>query len=178
MTRVFAIATALAVLSGWTFAAGPATAAKRGCAHAFVIPKAETVAQAHDAILCLLNTQRARRRTRALRRSAPLTRAAQDHSTDMVANGFFGHASPDGETPHQRAQRAGYAGGLVQETLAFGWARLSSPTSLLATLMGSPVHRRVLLDRRLRDIGIGLVLGAPQSGMAGGATLTLNLARR
>ena len=45
--------------------------------------------------------------------------------------------------------------------------------------MSSPQHQSLLLSRSLRDIGIGLVLGGPQPGVgAGGATLTINVARR
>jgi len=44
--------------------------------------------------------------------------------------------------------------------------------------MRSKSHKTIMLSRSLRDVGIGLVLGAPQPGMAGGATLTLDLARR
>ncbi len=45
-------------------------------------------------------------------------------------------------------------------------------------LMASRVHRGILLDRRNRDVGIGLVLGAPTLNIPGGATLTLVFARR
>ena len=184
MSRGFKIATALAALSTcMLLGAGPASAAKkkRDCARVFAIPQATTLPQAQAAILCLINRERARRRTSALRISAPLTQAALDHSADMVASQFFAHDSLDGASPRQRVLRTGYFGGgagAVQETLACGWAQLSTPKALVESLMGSPAHQGVLLDRRLRDIGIGLVLGAPQPGMAGGATLTLDLARR
>jgi hypothetical protein len=44
--------------------------------------------------------------------------------------------------------------------------------------MASQTHRGVLLGRLSRDVGIGLVLGAPTIDMPGGATLTLDFARR
>lgn len=180
MTRGLRVATALVVLFTCTFAASPASAAKkRGCSGASATPKPSTVAQANGTILCLINAQRAARRTSKLRPSALLSSAALGHSTDMVASQFFAHDSLDGQTPRQRAARAGYAAaGSVEEALAVGWAQLSTPRSLVAALMRSASHRSILLDRRLRYIGLGLVLGAPQPGAAGGATLTLDLARR
>jgi len=188
MARRFTIATALAVLFTCMLgSAGPASAAAkkkplRACAGGVVIPSATTLPRAYEAILCLINQERARRRVSALRSSAELTRAAIDHSTDMIDQQYFDHESLDGTTPRQRVLRAGYfrgtAGGMVEEALAAGWAQLSTPKALVASLMRSGTHRSILLSRSLRDIGIGLVLGAPQPGMAGGATLTLDFARR
>ena len=188
MSRGFTIAAALAVLSiCMLMGASPASAAKKkpGCARVLAVPQATTLPQAYRAVLCLINQERARRRLSALRDSAELTRAATGHSTDMVAGRFFAHESLDGATPRERVLRSGYfrgraggAGGAVEEALACGWAQLSTPRALVASLMSSPAHQRTLLSRSLRDIGVGLVLGAPQPGMAGGATLTLDLARR
>jgi len=180
MTRGFGVAAALAVLFTCTFAAGPAIAKKkRGCAGAYAIPAAATLERANGTILCLINAQRAARGASKLRSSAPLTSAAVGHSTDMVTSKFFGHDGLDGLTPRQRVARAGHAAaGSVEEALAAGWAQLATPQSLVAALMRSATHRSILLDRRMRYIGVGLVLGGPQAGPAGGATLTLDLAHR
>jgi len=101
----------------------------------------------------------------------------------MVARQYFAHDSLEGETVRERVLRSGYfagrSGGAVEEALACGWMQLSSPKSLVAMLMRSPQHQSILLSRSLRDIGIGLVLGGPQPGVGeGGATLTINVARR
>jgi uncharacterized protein YkwD len=184
MSRGVTIATALVVLSAcMLWGAGPAAAKKRACTQASAVPTADTLPQAYAAVLCLVNRERARRGLRALRNSAQLTQAAVDHSTDMVARQYFAHDGLDGETPRQRVLRTGYfgagGGGAVEEALACGWLQLSSPRSLVAMLMRSPQHQSILLNRSLRDVGIGLVLGGPQDvGSSGGATLTLNLARR
>ena len=68
--------------------------------------------------------------------------------------------------------------GWVDEALAMGWNSRSSPQQMVRMLMGSQIHRSILLNRRARDVGIGLVLGAPMIDMPGGATLTLDFARR
>jgi len=185
MARRLTVATALAVLfTSMAVVASPASAAKkkqRACAGASAIPKSTTLPRAYDAVVCLVNRERAKRRMRALRRSAELTQAARDHSTDMVSRQYFDHTSLDGKTVRQRVLRTGYfrgGAGTVQEVLAVGWAQLSTPRSLVANLMRSPSHKSILLNRSLRDVGIGLVLGAPQPGYAGGATLTLDVGRR
>ncbi len=185
MSRGVTIATALAVVLSICLLGGasPASAKKRGCARTSVVPSAATLQQAQDAVLCLINQQRARRRLLSLRPSGPLTQAAASHSADMVARQYFAHDSLDGETVRQRVLRSGYfagnGGGMVEEALACGWQQLSTPKALVTMLMRSSAHQAILLNRGLRDVGIGLVLGGPQNvGSNGGATLTLNLARR
>ncbi len=186
MRRRFTIATALAVLFTCMLGAATVSAAAkhRGCARVSAIPNATTLPQAQEAVLCLVNHERARRRLSGLRSSTQLTRAALGHSTDMVSQEYFAHDSLDGSTLRQRVLRTGYlrgsAAGTLEETLACGWVQLSTPKALVASLMSSPTHRSTVLNPSLRDIGIGLVLGAPRSqpGMAGGATLTLDFARR
>jgi uncharacterized protein YkwD len=164
-------------------AAAPASAAaKRRCVGASVAPKQTTLPRAYAAVLCLVNRERARRGVRALRESALLARAASDHSLDMVSQQYFDHEGMDGSTPRQRVLRTGYfrgaGGGAVEEALACGWMQLSTPKALVANLMRSSTHRSILLDRRLRAVGVGLVLGGPDASMAGGATLTLDFASR
>ena len=185
MSRGVTNAAALIVLlTCMLWGATPASAKKkRGCTRASAAPSATTLPQAYAAVLCLINQERASRRLLSLRASAPLTQAAVEHSTDMVARQYFAHDSLEGETVRERVLRSGYfagrSGGAVEEALACGWMQLSSPKSLVSMLMRSPQHQSILLSRSLRDIGIGLVLGGPQPGVGeGGATLTINVARR
>jgi uncharacterized protein YkwD len=99
----------------------------------------------------------------------------------MVTQDYFDHVSPDGTTARQRVVKSGYfkgAAGLVDEALAMGWQARSSPQQFVRMLMASRVHRSILLNRRARDVGIGLAVGAPTIDMPGGATLTLDFARR
>jgi uncharacterized protein YkwD len=158
-----------------------AAAGTPGCARAGAVPSAATLSQSRAAILCLINTERARRGVRRVRAVAQLSKAALAHSADMVAEDYFSHVSPDGGTARQRVLRSGYfrgAAGEVDEALACGWQRLATPRQLVRALMGSRVHREILLNRRTRDVGVGLVLGAPTFDAPGGATLTLDFARR
>ena len=182
MSRGVTVATAVFVLFGcWVGTAGAASAAQAGCARAGAATETGTLTQSNAAILCLINTERTRRGLRAVRISAPLGRAALAHSADMVARDYFDHVSPDGRTARQRVRGTGYfrgGTGWVEEVLALGWKSRSSPLQLVRALVSSRIHRRILLSRRARDVGVGLAVGAPTMDMPGGATLTLVLARR
>lgn len=181
MSRGVTAATAVVVLFGcWVGNAGAAAKAP-ACAGTTAVPKSSTLAQSSDAVLCLINAERARRGLRVLRVAAPLTKAALAHSSDMVARDYFSHVSPDGKTVRQRVLKAGYrrvTDCVVDEALALGVQDRSTPRELVRMLMTSGVHRGILLSRRNRNVGVGLALGAPTLGVPGGATLTLDFTSR
>ena len=54
-----------------------------------------------------------------------------------------------------------------------GPARFGSAESIVAAWMASPPHRRVLLGRSYRDIGVGAATGDPFGG--GGITFAAEL---
>lgn len=176
------IAGAIAVVMGGALACGTAFAAQPDCAQAASTADATTLGQASDAVLCLVNRERARRGRAPLRASLLLDRSARRHSRDMVVRQYFSHVTPSGLNARQRISRSGYVrrrrSCKVAEAIAWGTEDESSPAALVRTFMNSRGHRRILLDRRYRDIGVGLVLGAPISDMGRGATLTLDLGRR
>lgn len=155
-----------------------------GCAGATVIPAAPALGQvAADAVLCLVNAERAQRALRSVVASKPLTRAATGHSTDMVRRGYFAHVSPDGLDLRRRVARTGYLRGsrrpALGETIAWGTDMYATPTELVKAFMQSPEHKAIILDGRYREVGIGLALGAPMEGMGGsGTTLSLDFGRR
>ena len=117
------------------------------------------------AVLCLLNAERERRGRRPLLEDARLQAAALAHARDMAKRDYFAHRSPDGTSPQQRAEAAGYrartAGG---ENLAWGAREAATPSVAVRGWMESPGHRRLLLDPRFVAIGIGIVRGSPQAG--------------
>lgn len=179
MLRGLTVAGAIAVIMVLVVGAGTANAASARCADASKATKGGSPA-AQRAVLCVLNAERAKRGLRGLRLSAQLTRAARAHSTDMVANAFFGHIGSTGRTPAARVQGTGYRSTCkVDETLAYGTAQFSSPRQLVGMMLASNSHRKSLLGRSFREVGIGLVAGVPEPGVSGsGSTLTLNFARR
>lgn len=150
------------------------------CADATVVAAdARAKARARRAVLCLLNRERVTRALPALRWSRSLATAAQNHTYDMRRRGYFSHVTPESRGPRQRVRRAGYRGRTVGETLAWGEGPRWTPAQLVADLMRSPPHRRVILHRRLREAGVGIALDAPDPGVrARGVTLTVNFGRR
>jgi uncharacterized protein YkwD len=161
-------------------AAAKARSASGGCAAADAVVRGEAArSRAASTVLCLVNRLRASHGARALRPSAPLAGAASSHSAEMIAADYFSHAGLDGSDIRTRVVRAGYRAQLVDETIAWGSGPLATPAQFVESFMRSPLHRRALLDRRYRDVGVGLLLGAPAPGVRGpAATLTLNFGRR
>lgn len=137
---------------------------------------------AADAVLCLVNVERSQRGLPPVVASSLLGRAADSHSIDMVRRGYFSHITPTGQDLRTRVARTGYLRGVrrpaLGETIAWGSDYYASPVELVKDLMSSAVHRAIIVDRRFRDVGVGLALGAPLQGMGAGATLSLNFGRR
>ena len=100
-----------------------------------------------------------------MRRDPRLRRAALAHAEDMVRRRYFRHDSLDGATFLSRIAERRYApvrrGFRAGENLAWGAGRDGSPQAIVRAWMTSPPHRRVLLTRRFRDVGIGIRHGAP-----------------
>jgi uncharacterized protein YkwD len=184
MLRRIALATALA---GGLFlptanAADPPAAP--ACAGVDVPTTAGTVSAGTVALRCLLQAERRARDLPAYRPTAALDKAAGRHARDMAANDYFSHVSRSGRTLCTRVRATGYLRGSKRryhlgETLAFGIRADSSPARLMASLLASAPHRRLLLNRDLRDLGVGLADGLPREGdQRPGATVVINLGRR
>ena len=129
-----------------------------------------------SAILCLLNAERTSRGLRALRSNARLARAAAGHSGDMVRRKYFAHDSPSGRDLVDRVRRTGFiprsGRWAVGENIAFGSGSLGQPAAIMRAWMESPGHRANILQRRFKEIGIGVARGLPVGGVSGGATYT------
>jgi uncharacterized protein YkwD len=70
----------------------------------------------------------------------------------------------------------GARGWSLGENLAWGTGDVASPARIVDAWMHSPGHRRNILDRRFREIGIGLAPGAP--GRGDGATYVTEFGAR
>lgn len=153
--------------------AAPASAAKP-CTNAATMPGMANLAAIKKATLCLLNNERSSRRIPRLSSNAQLAKAAQGFSASMVRDGFFGHVSPTGSTLSTRVRGGtSYLRGPVRswslgENLAWGSGELATPQQIVRSWMNSSGHRRNILDRRFRHVGIGVATGAP-GGIATGA---------
>ena len=113
-------------------------------------------------LLAEINHVRAEHGLHALRRSRGLHRAAQHHSADMIARGYFGHTSPTGSTLQLRILRSGFVywgQWCAGETLAWGTGSYGSPRATVRMWLHSPEHRAILLSPRYGLIGIGRATG-------------------
>lgn len=119
-------------------------------------------------VVRLVNLERARYGLWPLQANSVLGAAARTHSQDMLERHYFAHDTPEGVTPAQRAQQAGYqaygsgsdAFVFVAENLAAGQP---TPAAAVAEFMTSAPHCRGFLDPTLREIGTGYAYDANDS---------------
>ncbi len=142
-----------------------------------VAPSPAAAQSSPDAIagtLRLVNESRAAHGVAPVSLDARLSLAAQRHSQDMVARRYFDHVSPGGGGLRTRVARTGWMRGrpvwALGEDLAWGTGTLATPEAIVTAWMNSPAHRRILLLRRFRVVGIGIATGTPFS--PDGATYT------
>jgi uncharacterized protein YkwD len=93
-----------------------------------------------------------------------LDQVSRRHAEDMLARSYSGHRTPEGLGPSERARAAGYRSGIGENIVE---QRFSVEEALDAWL-GSPGHRRNLLDPGCREIGLGLAVGAGHDAAPGG----------
>ena len=102
-------------------------------------------------VVSLTNRERGKAGCRPLTVDRRLTAAAQGHSEDMAEQRFFSHTSPDGRGFADRIHATGYPSPGA-ENIAYGQ---TSAREVVADWMGSPGHRRNILDCELTEIGVG-----------------------
>lgn len=159
----------------------------------FVLPPAKAGAGTvrltcqEKAIVVLVNKQRTRRGLKPLRVRPSLSRAARLHSRDMARLQYFSHTSRNGRSPGQRMRAAGYTVSgcrrwSVGENIAWASAGCADARAIVRGWMKSPAHRRIILTRSFRDVGMGTARGAVTSvdgTVIGNVTFyTLDVGRR
>lgn len=118
---------------------------------------------AREAVLCLVNAERATAGAGPLARESRLDASAQAYAERMVAERFFSHTDPAGGTFMDRLRSSGYADGSFYvggENLGL-LTGVATPRAVVAAWLKSPAHGANMLDQRYRDTGIGVVPGTP-----------------
>jgi uncharacterized protein YkwD len=160
--------------------AGPAAAG--GCAFSNARAGAVTEPALRHATLCLVNRERARRGLRRLRQDRRLMKAGRLHTRDMVRKRYFAHTSKSGVSFSERIFRSGYFRGARRwaagENIAWGARKGSTPSRIVRAWLDSPGHRRNMLSRRWREVGIGIVRGTPRGYLDDGAIYATEFAVR
>ncbi|MEO6193168.1 MAG: CAP domain-containing protein [Thermoanaerobaculia bacterium] len=93
-----------------------------------------------------------------------LDRISQEHAEDMLMRSYSGHRTPEGLGPSDRARADGYKVGIGENIVE---QRFSVEEALEAWL-GSPGHRRNILDPGCREMGLGLAVGGGYDAAPGG----------
>jgi uncharacterized protein YkwD len=119
------------------------------------------LAAVRQEVLDRVNAERTKAGVPPLRLDPRLSLAAQRHADDMLARGYFSHASPEGRTVIHRAATAWYSFHLVGENIAFGQL---SAEQVVQAWMESPEHRRNILDHGFLHMGLGVALGETPKG--------------
>ncbi len=90
-----------------------------------------------------------------------LSRAAIIHADDMVEKDYFSHTSKDGTTFGTRVKRYYKGSWLRGENIAYN--SLSGSAAVRRAMgqwLGSPGHKRNILDPRYREVGFGVIHGS------------------
>jgi uncharacterized protein YkwD len=123
-----------------------------------------------------LNQIRADHGLSPLRPNPRLNAAAEQHSLEMGADGYFDHNSADGASFSTRIGHwypfAGRSYWAVGENLLWSSPRID-PKAALAMWMGSPDHRANILSPQWRDIGVSAVHFASAGGIYGSRPVTV-----
>jgi uncharacterized protein YkwD len=141
-----------------------------------------SIDEAREALVCLVNERRKKQGVRRLRTDERLQSAAQAHSVSMDADNYFAHNSPGGSSPLTRIRNSGYLAGAdswgIAENINWGIGGQATPRSAVKRWMGSSGHRRVMLSRSYRHVGVGVTVGSPLGGGDQGMIYTADFGYR
>ncbi|MFI1968259.1 RNA polymerase [Streptomyces cinnamoneus] len=104
-------------------------------------------------VVSLVNAERAKVGCSPVTSNSLLDAAAQGHSDDMAARGFFDHTNPDGKGPGDRITAAGYQWSTYGENIAYGQ---QDAAAVMDSWMHSDGHRKNILNCSFKEIGIGI----------------------
>jgi uncharacterized protein YkwD len=105
-------------------------------------------------VLELQNRVRKSRGMRPLCVHPALRKAARSHSADMIRKDYFRHGNVD-----RRLKRHGYRWRDYAENIAWGSGRRGSPERVFKRWMKSHEHKRKILTKGFREVGIGTATG-------------------
>ncbi|MDT9699767.1 CAP domain-containing protein [Streptomyces sp. P17] len=109
-------------------------------------------AAAAAAVLNLVNEERTKAGCSPVAANSALSELASAFSEDMAKRDFFDHTNPDGESPWDRAAKAGITN-LGAENIARGQA---DAAAVMGAWMNSPGHRANILNCDFKTLGVGV----------------------
>ncbi len=158
----------LAAVAAKARAASIAEVLATPCENTELMPEPQNIGLIRAAILCLINKERAQNGETPLRLSGQLEQAAEGHSRELIAEDYFAHVSPSGETPVDRIRETGYipnpsVGYVIGENLAWGTYTLATPAAIVSAWIASPGHLANILESQYSETGIGVMPAVPGS---------------
>jgi uncharacterized protein YkwD len=150
-----------------------ARSATHGCAGADLSAASTSAQTLRDAVVCLVNQERASHHLPVLREQQKLDRSAQRWTDAMVSSGSFSHTGNGGD-PGSRVSAAGYSWWAVGENIATGY---QTPRQVFSAWMASGGHCRNILSPDYSDIGTGVSGEAVTGFGSGGGTWTQDFGR-
>ena len=136
----------------------------------------QTNLQALDSgVLVQLNAIRTAHHLVPLRPNAALTTAAEGHSAEMLADGYFAHESADGAPFWKRLTAysdSSHGSWSVGENLLWSSPDVAAAKAL-QLWMASPEHRHNILTAGWREIGIAAIHADSTPGTYGGRSVTV-----
>jgi uncharacterized protein YkwD len=161
---------------------GVSSAKAWSCRWADKSPRQVSTKQARHAIVCAINKQRRKHGRPGLRTTRALSKAGKRHSRYMTRHHCFAHQCPGEQDLVSRIHRTSYlpcsCTWRVGETIGWGARGRGTPHAIVNAWMHSPPHRHVLMDRGLRQVGVGIVRGSPSKRGARAATYTADFGLR
>jgi uncharacterized protein YkwD len=103
-------------------------------------------------LIDLINQERQKAGLFSLKIDVRLMKAARQHSLKMATKNFFSHAGYDASSLRDKFARAGYPMTIGAENIA---AVHATPVNVVRAWMRSPGHRANILNKSVREIGIG-----------------------
>ncbi|NLT19890.1 MAG: copper amine oxidase [Syntrophomonadaceae bacterium] len=107
--------------------------------------------------LDLVNVERVKRGLSILTWDADIANVARKHSQDMQRRNYFAHDNPDGKTPFDRIEAGGIDYWMAGENIALNYNAISAHESL----MNSPGHRKNILEKDFKHLGVGISFDDP-----------------
>lgn len=160
-----AIVGALALLMAFQAMPGQGKARAQGAdcgPNATASPGQASAREHRAAITCLIAFERKQADRRELKTNRALTKIAKRHTALMLADDCFRHKCPGEPSLEQRLIDSDYLKGGGRFGFGENLGCAETPKAMVMTWMDSPEHKRNILGRKFRHIGVGFGKGAPQ----------------
>jgi len=135
-----------------------------GAGQVEVSGRAPSVSTRQEAVVEVMNRERAAHGLQPLRLNVQLALAAEDRMNDLYSKHYFNHVSPDGMQPFVWAERRGYNYRTIGENLATGYP---TANAVVDGWMHSPGHRANSLGRDFDEVGVAVADGSPVGNYGG-----------